>query len=71
VQQDELFKTKDISENFFLKTGMNEYELKVRNNYYDHNGIWLDNKIIESRDKALKRDLIDIADMIREGLTVV
>ncbi|MFC1869100.1 hypothetical protein ACFL0H_13360 [Thermodesulfobacteriota bacterium] len=63
-----LFNIKGVSGDFFLKEGISKYDINVRNNYFDHNGVWLSDEIIESRHDALRQDLIDIADMIRDDV---
>lgn len=65
----DLFNIKKVGGTFFLKTRDMDYEIKVRDNYFDHNGAWLSDDIVRSRHKTLRQDLIDIADMIREGLS--
>jgi len=64
----DLFNIKKIGGALFLKTRDMDYEIKIRANYFDHNGAWLSDDIIRVRHKTLRQDLIDIADMIREGL---
>ncbi|MFC1534937.1 hypothetical protein ACFL7M_16410 [Thermodesulfobacteriota bacterium] len=65
----DLFNIREVSRRFFLEEVSSPHEIKVRSNYYDHNGIWLSDDIIDSRHNILKQDLVDIADMIREDMS--
>ena len=63
----DLFNIRKMREAFFLDTRDMGYEIRIRANYFDHNGAWLSDDILRARHKSLRQDLIDIADMIREG----
>lgn len=55
-------------DDFFVKERTDDYTIKVRNNYFDHNGTALNQAVIASRHNTLRFDLIDLADMIRENV---
>jgi hypothetical protein len=65
----DLFNIKRASEDFFLNPRDTGYEVNARADYFDHNGVWLSDDILRIRHKGLRQDLLDIADMIREGLS--
>ena len=65
----DLFNIQRVSETFFLNPSDTGYEVNVRANYFDHNGVWLSEDTLRVRHKGLRQDLLDIADMIREGLS--
>jgi len=63
-----LFNINKEKRDLFLSGTGNDYDVSVGAYYYDYNGFLLSSDNIRDRDKVLKGDLIDIADMIREGL---
>jgi len=65
----DLFNIKRVSDNFFLNPRDTGYEVNAKANYFDHNGVWLSDDILRVRHKGLRQDLLDIADMIRQGLS--
>jgi hypothetical protein len=64
----DLFNIKEISDTVFVDKDGNNYEIDIRAEYFDHNGALLSDDIARERHKTIRQDLIDIADMIREGL---
>ncbi len=65
----DLFNIKGVSDNVFSENKPNDYEIRIRAEYFDHNGMLLSDDIVRGRHKAITRDLTDIAGMIREGLS--
>jgi hypothetical protein len=65
----DLFNIKTAGEGFFLNPLDTNYEIIARANYFDHNGVWLSDDVLRVRHKGLRQDLLDIADMIRYGLS--
>ena len=53
---------------FVIEGGSGGYTTGMRSYYYDYNGGNLSQDILRDRDKSLRQDLKDIADIIREGL---
>ncbi|MBU0987382.1 MAG: hypothetical protein KKH68_09035, partial [Proteobacteria bacterium] len=64
----EMYNIREFANNFYVRDYSGDDYLKVRNNYLDYNGARLNEDVIASRHAALKFDLIDIADMIRENI---
>jgi hypothetical protein len=65
----DLFNIKDVSANIFSEKEPDDHEIRIRAEYFDYNGMLLSDDIVRGRHKAIMRDLTDIADMIREGLS--
>jgi len=63
-----VYHIQNFVDNFYVTGSDDDYQIRVKNNYIDHNGAGLDDAVIASRHSSLRFDLIDIADMIREGV---
>jgi hypothetical protein len=64
----DLFNIRKNVHDFFLREKSVNYDIKINANYFDYYGTWLSDDIIRDRHKELRRDLVDIADMIRGDL---
>ena len=64
-----LFNIHEVFQDLFLRDQCRKYEIRIRSAYFDYNGTGLNADIIRSREKSLKQDILDIADMIREDVT--
>ncbi|MBI9086337.1 MAG: hypothetical protein JEZ11_22240 [Desulfobacterales bacterium] len=69
VLMEALFGAGGFSQSLFEKTQGAPYLGRIRNAYLDHNGAELAPKIVQERHDEIKRDLYDLADMIRGSLT--
>ena len=64
-----LFGTEAFFRSLFAHPHETPYLGQIRNAYLDHNGAALAPKIVQERHEDIKRDLYDMAHMIRGGLT--
>lgn len=65
----DLFHIHEAFYHFFPDVPGRKYEIRVRSDYFDYNGSRLSKDMIRGREKSLKQDILDIADMIREDVT--
>ena len=64
----QMYHIQAFAHTYYVEDNQKEDYQKVRNNYIDFNGARLSADVIAGRHTALKFDLLDIADMIRENI---